>query len=115
MTIPEQLTNIYYEKEWWHKKRMPYQDAINYHKTRYENGDIQAFIENGEVLGYYERYIIGNSCLLYNCWIREDKRNGYVHKVLKKKFFETMPKNIKNIVGESQKQGGRIMESRIRR
>jgi len=115
MTIPEQLTKIYYDKEYWHKTRMSVDEAIDYHKTRYENGDIQTYVRDGEVLGYYERYIVGNTCILYNYWIREDLRNGIVHKDLKRRFFSSMPKNVKNIIGECQKQGGRIMESRIRR
>ena len=115
MTIAEQLVKIYYEKESWHKTRMTYKEAFDYHRTRYENGDIQTYEENGEVLGYYERYIVGNSCILYNCWIREDCRFGKPYKELRKRFFSTLPKNVRNIIGEKQKLGGKVMEARIRR
>ena len=115
MTIPEQLTKIYYEYEFWHTVKMSYSDAMQYHKTRYENGDIQVYIENGQVLGYYERYLLWNACILYNLWIKQGFRKGKVIKELKKRFFETLPKNINVILGEKQKLGGKMMVARIRR
>jgi hypothetical protein len=115
MNIPEQLVKIYNEEETWHQTRMTYEDAFDYHKTRYENGDIQVYQENGEVLGYYERYILWDTCILYNLWIREDCRRGKVIRELKRLFFSTLPKTVKKIIGEKQKLGGKMMTAKIRR
>lgn len=115
MTIPEQLTKIYFEEEFWHTVRMSYPEAIQYHESRYKNGDIEVYTENGEVLGYYERYLLWNSCVLYNLWIRQDCRRGRVFKELKRRFLSTLPKNITIILGEKQKLGGKLMKARIRR
>ena len=111
-SIPEQLVLIY-AQEHWHKTRMPYETALDYHKSRYENGVIHTYEENGEVLGYYERYIQGDTCILYNTWIKEDCRRGKVFKALRRHFFETLPKNITHITGEKVKLGGKIMQANL--
>jgi len=115
MTIPEQLTKIYYEEEFWHTVRMTYPEAINYHESKYKNGDIQVYIENGEILGYYERYLLWNCCILYNTWIKKDCRRGRVFVELKRRFFDTLPSNINVILGEKQKLGGKVVKAIIRR
>lgn len=113
MTLAEQLTDIYYKEEYWHKSRLSFADALEYHKKRLENGDIYTYEENGEVLGYYERYFKDDICFLYNVWVNQEYRKGKVFKELYKHFFETMPKHIKYIEGEKQKLGGKLMKEKI--
>ena len=115
MTIEEQLTNIYLTKETWHKTRMDYPTALKYHKTRYENGDIYVYTEDGKVLGYYERYFKYNVCFLYNVYVENDYRKGKVFKELYRHFFKTMPKDITHVMGEKQRLGGKIMKEVINR
>jgi hypothetical protein len=112
--IVSQLVHIYYYEEWWMKNLMPLDKAVEYHRTRYENGDIHVYEENGVVLGYYERYFKDNVCTLYNLWVEDLHRKGIVFKALKKHFFETMPKNIDTITGEKQKLGGKVVTERIK-
>ena len=113
MTIVEQLVSIYYNEEPWQKNLMTYDSAFRYHKMRYENGDIHTYEEDGVVLGYYERYFVRDTCILYNVWVRSDKRQGKVFKSLYRHFFKTMPKNIKEIVGQKQKLGGKLVKEKI--
>ena len=105
-----QLVDIYRNEENWHTFKMSFESALIYHKTRYENGSIHTYEENGEVLGYYERYFNGDTCTLYNIWIKKEARRGKVFKELYKHFFKTMPENIKYIVGEKQKLGGKFQK-----
>ena len=100
-TIPEQLTDIYYKHEGWHAFKMPYDKALSYHAKRIKNGEIQAFIENGEVLGYSERHFLSNVCFLDNIWIKDNERRGKVFKGMQEQFFETMPKHITHIIGHN--------------
>ena len=113
MTIAQQLTRIYFDQETWHTHRMTYDSALRYHKTRYENGDIHTYEEDGEVIAYFERYFVRNTCILYNVWVRSDKRQGKVFKSLYRHFFKTMPKNITEIVGNKQKLGGKLVKEVI--
>ena len=111
----QQLVDIYTTSEPWHKTRMSDTDAFNYHKTRYENGSIHTYEQDGEVLGYYERYFTNTACILYNVWIKEDCRRGEVFKSLYRHFFQTMPPHISYIIGEKVKLGGKVMTAFIRR
>ena len=113
-TIPEQLHEIYLNEP-WHEHRMSFETSIQYHRSRYQNGDIHIYEENGEILGYYERYMIGNECHLYNVYVKENCRRGRVFKELYKHFFSTMPSNIEYITGEKQRLGGKVMREKIRR
>ena len=113
--IVEQLVDIYEKEETWHTSRMTHEEAIQYHKERYDKGDIEVYVENGEVLGYYERYILWNVCILYNAWIRKDQRWGKAYRELRRRFFSTLPKNVESIIGEKQKLGGKLMKAVIRR
>ena len=114
LNIVEQLNYIYYNYEPWHTTRMLEPEATKYHKTRYENGDIYPYIEDGKVLGYYERYFKYNTCILFNIWIDENCRRGKVFKALRKHFFDTMPRNITLVIGEKQKLGGKVVMERIK-
>lgn len=110
--IPEQLTKIYLEEETWHTQKMSYDKALEYHKTRWEKGQIHTQEnEKGDVVGYYERYFVDDKCFLYNLWIHKDYRQGKVFRELYRHFFGTMPSNIKYIVGEKQKLGGKYMKA----
>lgn len=99
--IVEQLVEIYH-REYWHKFRMDDRSALIYHAERIANGNIYVYEENGIVLGYYERYLVGDTCFLWNIY-----SNGCFKK-LYKEFMDTLPSNIKYIVGEKQKLGGKI-------
>jgi hypothetical protein len=113
MGITEQLVDIYFKEEWWSEHKMPYEDAYAYHSRRVQNGTIYAFVEEGEVLGYFERYFIHNVCFLHNVWVRKDERHGRVFRSLYKHFFSTMPREITTIAGEKQKLGGITRERKI--
>lgn len=111
-TTVEQLVDFYYDDEPWHKFKMPYGEALQYHQERWDKGNIVPYVEEDEVLGYYERYIVGDVCFLHNVFIKKDYRQGRVWRWLHRNFFKTMPINIKEIVGESQKLNGKFI-SRI--
>ena len=112
-TIVQQLVDIYYLHEDWHKTYLPPKEAFNYHKTRYENGNIYVYEENGKVLGYWERYFNGDTCILYNVYVEEGYRQGRVFRELYRHFFKSMPENIKYIIGEKQRLGGKIQKVKI--
>lgn len=106
-----QLVDIYFNHEPWHKNRMTYDQAVQYHSNRYNHGFIHTYQENGEVLGYYERYFIEDKCFLYNIWVKE--KQGVVFKKLYHHFFDTMPDNIRYIVGEKVKLGGKYQKVKM--
>ena len=107
-TIPQQLTEIYKLEEDWHLTRMTDEVAFQYHRKRYDRGNIQVYHENDEVLGYYERYIVGDICYLYNTWIKKDHRCGKVFRELYKRFFKTMPNEVTKVMGQRHKFNSRI-------
>lgn len=111
----EQLVDIYQRYEWWHNPRMSYVQAYVYHKKRLENGAIHIYEENGEVLGYYERYFKSNTCILHNLFIKPGFRQGRVFHFLYRHFFDSMPQNIDKIQGEKQKLNGRMVTALIKR
>jgi len=97
--IVKQLVYIYEHYENWHVFKMPYPQALRYHEKRVKSGDIQVYVEDGEVLGYGERHFINNVCFLDNAWIKPTARRGKVFKALYKQFFNTLPDNITHIIG----------------
>jgi hypothetical protein len=114
-SIEEQLTDIYFRDEWWHTARMSYEVALEYHRKRVDNGSIHTYEENGEVLGYYERYFKDDICILFNVWVKDGHRKGKVFRELYRHFFSTMPSGIDYISGEKQKVGGKYQKVKIRR
>lgn len=102
VSIATQLTDIYYKHEHWHAFKMSRNQAIQYHEDGIKKGDIQVYLENGEVLGYYERHFVYNVCFLDNVWIKDECRRGKVFRELYRKFWETMPDNIAHIFGEDK-------------
>ena len=111
--IVSQLVNIYYTQEPWHAYKMSYESAVEYHTKYYKNGNIFVYSENGEVLGYYQRFFDNDTCILYNVWVKESERQGRVFRGLYKNFFRSMPKNIKYITGEKVKLGGKYQRVKI--
>ena len=98
-TIPEQLTDIYIKYENWHAFKMGNEAAVRYHARCIDIGDIQVYVEDGEVLGYCQRHFVKNVCFLDNAWIKPTARRGKVFKALYKQFFDTLPDNITHIIG----------------
>jgi hypothetical protein len=114
-TISEQLTEIYLKEEPWQKNLMPYDEALRYHQEALDAGHITCYVEDGEVLGYYERYFFSNVCFFKNIWIKQDSRRGKVFRSLRRVFLGAMPFNIDLIVGQKQKLGGKFMTAKTRR
>ena len=108
--IVEQLVDIYFKYENWHDYKMSYDHALAYHKKGLDNGSIVVYLENGEVLGYYERFINGSVCNLHNVFIKPEVRNSRVWKELYRYFFKTLPPTVVKIVGTKQKLAGKYIE-----
>ena len=111
--IAKQLTDIYELDEVWHTNKMTHDEAIKYHQECLNNGNIVVYLKDGIVVGYYERYIIGRTCVLYNVFIKPDYRRGFVWKELYRHFFNTMPKHISKVIGEKQKIDGKLVSKFI--
>jgi len=111
MNIIEQLVDIYYRHEWWHKNKMEPATAFRYHTKLYNQGNVQCHEEMGVLLGYYEVWFInekqlgnivigrrftadseditsGDIAYLANCWIDPNFRRGRVFKDLYLRFME---------------------------
>lgn len=105
------LTQHYLKNEDWHDKKLPYEEAMKYHQSLMDSGNIIAVIQDGELLGYVEFLRInfeqfgkmvchapffildenitdGNICVVHNVWIRKDCRRGPVFFYLRDKFYE---------------------------
>lgn len=114
-SIPEQLTEIYFNNEDWHVFKLSYESALCYHTDGLAAGNIHTYEENGEVLGYYERHFVLNVCFLDNVFIKEGHRKGRVFRELCRHFFSTLPENIIQIIGEKQKLKGKVVRANIGR
>ena len=112
-SISQQLTDIYINEEDWHLTKMSEDDAFRYHKTRLESGNIKAFTIGNDVVSYYERYFVGNICVLHNLWVRGDMRKSEVFRQMSKHFFTSMPDHIKFIIGEKQKDNAKVKRHTI--
>ena len=93
------MTDIYFKDEDWHFQKMPYGSALRYHQRGLDDGSITVYVADGEVLGYYERRFVDNTCFLYNLYVKPQKRMGKVIKSLKRVFFGAMPVNIDKVIG----------------
>lgn len=60
MTIIDQLTNIYLERESWHKSKLPKEEADKYHERLLMQGNIITYVKNMELVGYLEFYRLTN-------------------------------------------------------
>jgi hypothetical protein len=106
-TIAEQLTDIYFNQEWWHDSWMSHDEALAYHQNGIANGTIIVYTKDEEVLGYYERFIEGDTAELRNVWVKESARRGLVFKLLYTHFLKTLPESVVYIKGEKQRVGGK--------
>lgn len=108
--IIDKLTDIYLNKEYWHKNKLSREDANEYHERLLVNGNILTYIREGELLGYLEWWAInfeqfgrlvcnqpiltnsenlldGNIALINNMWINENDRNGLAFDILAAMFL----------------------------
>ncbi len=106
--IIEQLTNIYYEKENWHKDKLSKEDANKYHERLLMQGNILTVVKDNELKGYIEVWCInyeqlgrimcgipiyafqenitdGEIAYVTNGWVDNDK---VVSKQLMRKFID---------------------------
>ena len=111
LSIIDQLVKVYFDEEWWHTKRMCYDDAVKYHKKMLEQGAIIPYTQMGVLLGYIEVWRVnfeqfgrlicdapfsafnedvvnGNIAYVANIWIDKKFRNTSVMKAIKLVFFK---------------------------
>ena len=102
----DQLLNIYYSKEEWHKNKLSLDEARKYFETLLNKGNIIVFLNEEKVLGYVEFWCVnlhqlqkikdnqsfyigeedtqhGNICYIHNIWVDESCRGNGVLKHLK--------------------------------
>ena len=115
ISIAEQLVDIYYTHEHWHKTYMDRDIALKYHEDRIRSGNIVVCEVNGMVKGYYERYISNDKCYVHNVFILPEYRNSATIKWLYKHFFMTLPKSIKFIYGNKVKLLGKRVDYKLTR
>jgi len=123
MNLIEQLVRVYYEEEPWHRTRMSWEEAVNYHTKLVEDGSILCYTELGVLLGYVEVWRInfeqfgrlickcpfsayledvksGNIAYVANVWVDKKFRRTAVIKMLKLMFFK-YTKDCEYFVGEA--------------
>ena len=115
LSIVDELVDIYFTEEPWHKTWLTREQAYDYHIKGLIDGSIQIYRENNELIGYYERHFFGSTCYLYNVYIKSPYRQGRVFKAMRRHFFDTMPKGITHIEGDKHKLGGKKRLERIRK
>ena len=109
-SMVEQLVNIYYQEEWWHKSRISREEAYKYHKKLLDQGNIILYVEEEKVVGYAEFWRVnyhqwgrmvcgetlsgylenitdGNICVVHNVWIKKDAQRGKVFKDMMRRFY----------------------------
>jgi len=110
MTIPEQLTYIYHNYEYWHKSKLSVEDSNKYHEILIMQGNILTYVENDILIGYVEVWRInyeqlgrilceekffvfdenitdGNIAYIHNMWIAPEHRMSLVNKKVLNDFF----------------------------
>lgn len=125
-TIVDQLSEVYYKYEWWHKNRLNKIELDKYHIKLLDNNNIIYYEENGELLGYVEFWRInfeqfgrlicqcpfsayledvqsGKIAYVANVWIKENVRHTHVARVLKLMFFNAN-ENCEFFVGEARRK-----------
>jgi len=113
MTITDQLTDIYLNKEWWVREedKLPIKIAKNYYDKLLKDGNILTCEFDGQILGYVEAWKInfeqfgrivchadfcadgedilnGNIAYVANVWIDKPYRRSWVTKDLILKFYK---------------------------
>jgi hemolysin-activating ACP:hemolysin acyltransferase len=129
-SVIQQLNDIYFTYETWHKQRETLCGITNYHNEQIDKGNLRVYVEDGEVLGYFEVWKVeshqlerilnnekfiapfedtttGNIAYLANLWIVNDDRKFRVMKQLRKLFFE-QTKNCIGWVGQETKRKNRL-------
>ena len=110
-SVVEQLVDVYFKEETWHKNKLDHEEAIKYHTRMLDNGNIICYLEDDKLLGYVEFWRInyeqfgrlvchapfsgyledvtsGNIAYVANTWIHKDHRFTNVYKEMKKLFFK---------------------------
>lgn len=108
--IIDQLTDIYLNKETWHKNKLSKEEADEYHRRLIMQKNIITYIEDKKLIGYIEVWKInfeqlgrliceipffvfdenitdGNIAYISNMWISPDHRFNLVNKRIVKDFF----------------------------
>lgn len=106
--IIEQLYDIYKQTP-WQNQEIPHDKVISYYQEMLDKNLIYIINIDGELLGYYERWFIEDTCFLVNVY----STSKQVFKQLYRHFFNTMPKNINYVQGEKQKIGGKMVKEVI--
>jgi len=108
--IVEQLVDMYIGYSYWDNGKPSYEETLKYFQERWDKGVITCYVENDEVLGFYERYISGDTCYLKNVIVLPKLRLSKVFLALYKNFFLTLPDNINKVIGDKQKINGKHLE-----
>lgn len=109
--LAEQLSHVYLEKETWHRSKLSWEDAVEYHQRLLDRGNIITVQDNERLVGYAEIWrlndeqlerVLGGGTLaadaedvqtgchayVANIYIEPEYRHGEVFKLLKRRFFE---------------------------
>lgn len=136
--VVNQFVRIYEEKEDWHDKKLPHEEAVKYHKEILDKGHVIFCTDiQGVVTGYCEWWNLehkqlkkimcgsihisedniekGDICYVANVWIDEKYRDGELFKKMKKKLFE-LNKHCTYFLGEESRRDKRFrLFNRIKR
>lgn len=108
--IVRELTNIYLEKEFWHKKKLSIEDSNKYHEKLLMQGNILTYVKDDALVGYVEVWRInyeqlgrilcekpffvfdenitgGNIAYIHNMWIAPESRMILVKKEIFRDFI----------------------------
>ncbi len=81
MNIAEQLTDIYLNKEYWHKDKLTREESLDYFNNMINKNNIIYYEEDGRVIGYVEFWRITMDqlrrlCLDYPFKAEEENTNS---------------------------------------
>jgi len=129
-TVVQQLNDIYWKEEHWQSHSLTPADITNYHQWMIDKGNLQYYMEDGEVLGYWECWMItseqlnriltnekfaapledtqmGNIAYLANVWMVNDDRRKRTFKNLHDRFFAMINK-CDFVTGKEIKRNSRL-------
>jgi hypothetical protein len=112
MDLVEELVKVYEQEEWWHKKRLSHEEAVEYHSKIIRDGNCITVCDGNILVSYCEFFKAHGVCYVKNLWVRENYRLGRAIQQMKKRLFEVC-KDCKIFLGERQKHGG-IIEFKMR-
>lgn len=130
LTIVEQLTDIYFNHEHYHRNKMSYDESIRYFRILVDSGNILYHIIEGEIVGYVEFWRItmeqlqrirnkepfsaedenisdGEVLFVSNFWVSSFYRNGSVFKSLRKRLIRTN-EDCESFAGEKSNMNKRM-------